>query len=197
MLVGDEYSLQADDQDGNPDTGWITIKILEENEVAVETVRNIPSRDSDSPKYVDTTYRFATTQAEHPLVFQAILYLALAFRADSQRRGSREAPRKLTATKNRKLKQLYGLLDGFTWLPTITCKTYLVEGDSSPWPKPNANCSFGVMITETNDDWLKIGYTGERFRNWFGGGIYRYSVSALRILAEAIRLEQEGSSDGR
>ena len=86
-------------------------------------------------------------------------------------------------------KQLRAILDG-----TVECamhepqSRYQDDTDGSKDPKHMITVHIGVdgdmYIGQGDQQWL-------RFRNWFGGGASLRTHNALRILAEAIRLDNE------
>lgn len=195
LSIGDEFRVIADDLDSRDQIIPFVIRIASKSTVELETVAQIPNKNPTrgGNHWISQLYRATIHQIEHPLVFRALLAMTLAFRID-QGFGFPQQRKELQRTRSPKLHAIYQLLNGFPWLKTLNANfgSYLIPGDSSPWPDKPHDCQLGVLITECNDTWLQIGYPSGRVRSAFGGGVLPSTYSALFMLAEAIRLEQEG-----
>jgi hypothetical protein len=188
LEIGGEYRLQADDQDGREDTGWMTINLIGPDTISVQAVTRQPALEGDARSFRLTPTVVTFSRADgHALVHQALLYLALAFRADSVPQYS-DRFHSLVKTRSRWLEDVYSLLDCTPWLYSLECdKDYTV--------KDIEGTELTVVHTPLNDSYLIIGeWPGKfvgRIRGYSGGGQKYHTYSALKILAEAIRLETE------
>lgn len=183
LAVGDVYKLQADDQDGTPDTGWFTLAVVDDDTVTITTERSVP--DPEHPyEYKIEKIEAVIRRSEHPLVHQAMLYLALAFRIDGYYFASGKQ-KELKRTRSRRLQRLYALIDNLPWLPTLNQSEFYVLDDVGE--------RFGILYPPPNDGCIQLGTKFGRIRDASGGGgDYHYTRSVMKMIAEAIRLEQEG-----
>lgn len=195
LSAGDTFTIIADDLDDRDREVPLTIKVISREAIQLETVSQIPNqypiRNDD--RWIDQTYRTTVRAQDHRLAFRALLAMAMAFRIDLNA-GDYDRQRALQKTRSPRLRAVYRLLDHLPWLKTLDGNNgrYAISGDSSPWPTEPNRCQLGVLITPLNDTWLTIGYPSARIRHGFGGGRNPFTYSALYILAEAIRLENEG-----
>lgn len=192
LTVGGIYQLQADDQDGDTETGWYTITIVDKDTIKIETSGSCYNLESEQVE--DVTFQAKVCRERNPLTFRAMLYVALAFRLDNPELGLERHKAELKRTAQEGLTFVYDLLDVLPWPSTL-------EVDQPYTLTDQEGMIVGSYHTLMNDSYLVVGKdvfqnTTGRIRDYFGGGHKLNTYYALRILSEAIRLENEGGTNG-
>jgi hypothetical protein len=187
LVFGSSLCLPTPDHSGSRESGDVTIDILSAKAIRVSTERQVPDPEH-RPSRMAQEYSRVVRRTDNPLVFQATVALALAFRLDRHAyKWGKSELKELEGTSDPRLESFYGILGCLPWLPSLVMDSYEIPGDLQ-----GNDCSYGAAFTLMNDSYLCIGYTHERVYQNTGGGIYPHVLSALQILAEAIRLENEG-----
>lgn len=179
LAAGQSYSIQADDQDGTTNRGWLRVTIGSNGDVAINLDRK------------GCGFRFpGSGGGNHPRVRNAGLVMAEAIRLDCLfPEGVKPVYSK---TRSRELRIIHELLDHLPWLSTLEVATYSVQSENVEAGSPEG--WLHVTLTEMNDVWLEIDGVTARFRLFSGGGHKLRVVAALYMMAEAIRLDTEGGS---
>jgi len=164
ITPGQTYRIQADDNDGDPNIGWVTIMVKSNGNVVVKLDKE------------ECAFRYSPEGDKNQRIRNALLIMAEAIRL-----GTLSAQDKTTREKSGKLRKIHKFLDCLPW-PAILSggKSFTVQSDAS-------NNQLPVFFHE--DAYMTINYSAARFRSRFGGGRNPNLYIAMMILAVAIKLD--------
>lgn len=167
-----QYSIQADDHDGNRDRFWLTVALGRDGTVAI---RMDPMMGM-AP--IQTGFKYCPG-GEHQRVRNALLVLTEAIRLDAE-----EIDPRSMVHRSDILTEVHKLLDNLPWLEYL-------GGDTGFSARSNVETPMNLSVYFQEDAFLDLDFTTFRFRSWYGGGRHLQVFSALKILAVAMKLDQE------
>lgn len=167
IVPGEEYQIQADDNDGDPDVFWLSIKVDESGDVTLK----LDDREC--------VFRFCPGGAKQR-VRNALLIVAEAIRLNIEEDKMDR--------RTDQLKEIHKLLKHITWLTVLNnASSFEIQPDSG-----NDSLSiFSLAVFFNQDAFIGIGWHIFRFRTSIGGGRHQNMFFALMILAVAIKLDTE------
>lgn len=165
-----QYRIQADDHDGDPNRFWLTVAVGNDGTAAIRM-------DETWGSPIQSGFEYCPGGANQR-VRNALLILAEAIRLDAE-----EIEPKSMKDRSSSLKEVHKLLDNLPWLDFLSGDR---EFNATPGIGPG---DLSVYFQE--DTFLNLEFTEFRFRGWFGGGKHLHVVSALKILAVAMKLDSQ------
>lgn len=174
------YRIQGDDQDGRQDTNWIRIAFGDSGDVA------LIDEDTKVGFTIEPQYGGG---GRFPLVRNALLIMAEAIRLDTLYPDSYEEP-EYPKERSPELRMLHDLLQGFPSPVDADGYALIVKNHD----EQGGPVILDANLTPYNDVWIGINFNGHRIRSGIGGGHKLRVYESVIILAEAIRLENEGST---